>query len=232
MRDPTPILELVGVLPHKRANRLPATLFDLRVGPGECVVIEARDRALASEFADLCCGLGGSHGGRVCFLGRDWAGASNEYVAAMRGRIGRTYGPSGWIEFYGTDVNILASQLHHTRRPVHELREAAAALAQHFGLPGLPLARPGVLPASDLVRADCVRAFLGEPRLVIVDGSEVEQIADLRLALLSALTAVQSRRSAAIWLTGSDEIWRDRTLPTTKRLHLTDRGLAPSRERS
>ena len=221
---------MFGASPHQGTDLMPATPFHLRVMPGDCVLIEARDRAPADEFADMCCGLSEAAEGRVRFLGRDWTGTSHEYQAAMRGRIGRTYGSDRWIESYGTDVNILAAQLHHTRRSENELREAAAELAQCFGLPGLPLAPPNALPASDLARADCVRAFLGKPRLIIVEGGAVEQFADLRVALLGALTTTRNNQGAGIWLTGSDEIWRDRRFPATKRLRLTDRGLAPSRE--
>src|SRR4051812_1985370 len=122
MSDSTPILDITS--PDQATNSPPALLFDLRVMPGDCVLIEARDRALANEFANLCCGLSDGFDARVRFLGRDWTGASHEYHAAMRGRIGRTYGSGGWIQSYGTDVNIFAAQLHHTRRSEDELRDS------------------------------------------------------------------------------------------------------------
>jgi phospholipid/cholesterol/gamma-HCH transport system ATP-binding protein len=223
------ILEMLGVFPHQSTHFVPGARFELRLMPGECVLVEARNRALAGEFADLCCGLGVGRGG-VRFLGRDWAAAADAQQAAMRGRIGRTYGAQSWIGFHGTDMNILAAQLHHTRRPEHELREAAGELARRFGLPGLPLVPPNALSASDLVRADCIRAFLGNPRLVIVDDSDAEEFPDLLLALMAALTPTRTNQGAGIWLTGCDEVWMDRAFPATKRLRLTDRGLVPARD--
>jgi phospholipid/cholesterol/gamma-HCH transport system ATP-binding protein len=197
--------------------------------PEDCVLIEVRDRSQALEFADLCCGLLPLRHGTVWFLGRDWAATPHELAAALRGRIGQVCGINSWINFLTADANILLPQLHHTRIPESLLRERAAALSQDFGLPGLPMTSLNELTFDDLVRADCVRAFLGEPQLVIVKSPELDQIVGLRPTVLSALTAVLNRQAACIWLTSSDSVWNDRTLPATKRLRLTDNGLVSSR---
>lgn len=194
---------------------------------GQCVAIEVDDPTLAVEFADLCCGLLLPLDGQVRFLGHDWAAVSDEQAAAMRGRIGRTYGANSWVGFLGVDRNILWPQLHHTRRPETELRDAAAELARSFGLPGLPLTSPDSLTTADLVRADCVRAFLGDPRLVIIQTAALTHFADLSPALLAAFTATGNRQAAGIWLINGDTGWKDRAFPVTIRLRLTERGLVP-----
>jgi phospholipid/cholesterol/gamma-HCH transport system ATP-binding protein len=109
------------------------------------------------------------------------------------------------------------------------LRDAAAELARSFGLPGLPLVRPGALTEADLARAACVRAFLGAPRLVLLESPVQEQFDDLIPPLLDAVAAARDRGAAAIWLTQSDLVWRDRSFPATCRLRLTEYGLVPSR---
>jgi phospholipid/cholesterol/gamma-HCH transport system ATP-binding protein len=229
MSGATPILELIGACPDTVSSRLPPVPLDLQLMPGQCALIEARDPAQAAEFADLCCGLLPLHQGSVRFLGRDWTDTTEEQASAMRGRIGRVYGAGAWINFLGTDVNILLSQLHHTRRPESVLREAAAELARDFGLPGLPLNRPGALAAADLVRAACVRAFMGEPLLLILESPAQNQFADLVPPLLNALMAAHDRHAASIWLTRGEAVWFDRYFPATKRLRLLERGLTAMR---
>jgi phospholipid/cholesterol/gamma-HCH transport system ATP-binding protein len=229
MSGATPILELIGACPDTVASRLPPVPLNLQLMPGQCTLIEVRDPAQAAEFADLCCGLLPLHEGSVRFLGRNWTDTPDEQASAMRGRIGRVHGAGAWINFLGTDVNILLSQLHHTRRPESELRETAADLSRNFGLPGLPLTRPGVLAAADLVRAACVRAFMGEPLLLLLERPAQDQFADLVPPLINALTVAHDRHAASIWLTRGDAVWHDRLFPATKRLRLLERGLTPMR---
>jgi phospholipid/cholesterol/gamma-HCH transport system ATP-binding protein len=112
---------------------------------------------------------------------------------------------------------------------VATLRDAAAELARSFGLPGVPLERPDALTPADRARAACVRAFLGDPRLVLLESPVQAQFADLLPPLLNALAAARDKGAAAIWLTRSDLIWRDRSFPATCRLRLTEYGLIPVR---
>ena len=229
MRDNTAILELLGVVPDLASSDLPPAPIDLTLMAGDLALIEVRSPARAAQFADLCCGLLPVVRGDVRFLGRDWATQSDQQAAALRGRIGRVYGRGAWIGFIGTDLNIMLPQLHHTRRPATALRDAAAELARSFGLPGLPLVRPTALTAADQARAACVRALLGEPRLLLMESPVQAQFADLLPPLLDALAAARDRGSAAIWLTRSDLVWGDRSFPATCRLRLTEDGLMPLR---
>jgi phospholipid/cholesterol/gamma-HCH transport system ATP-binding protein len=226
---PTPILEMIRALPEVSASGLAHAPLELRLMPGESVLIDVQDSSQATEFADLCCGLLPLHSGTVRFLGHDWVHVSNEWAAAMRGRIGRVYGEDSWISFLGTDINILLPQLHHTWRPESDLREAAAQLSRSFGLPGLPMARPDTLASIDLARAACVRAFMGQPRLLILNSSELEPIADLVLPLMQVLTAAHDRHAASIWLTRGDAVWTDLYFPSATRFRLTGRGLVAMR---
>jgi phospholipid/cholesterol/gamma-HCH transport system ATP-binding protein len=153
-----------------------------------------------------------------------------EQAAALRGRIGRVHGTGAWIGFLGVDLNILLPQLHHSRRSTATLRDIAAELARSFGLPGLPLVRPEALQLPDLTRAACVRAFLGEPRLLLLESPVQAQFRDLVPPLLNALATARDRGAAAIWLTRSDLVWTDRSFPATRRLRMTESGLVPLRD--
>jgi phospholipid/cholesterol/gamma-HCH transport system ATP-binding protein len=226
-RGSTPILEIDDALPMGSVSGLGRAPLSLRIAAGQCVLVEAQYRSQAAEFADLCCGLLPLSRGSVRFIGYDWEDMTHEGASAMRGQVGRVYGSASWIGFLGTDVNILLPQLHHTRRPEQELRDAAAEMSLCFGLPGLPTGRPDALTSNDLVRAACVRAFTGEPQLLILDSAEIENVGSLVPALVQALTAAHNRHAASIWLTHSGLIWDSHSLPTTERLRLSEQGLVP-----
>lgn len=224
-----PVLDLWQAVPQTGADEFRIQPITLQLMPGDLALVETNDPRRAAWFADLCCGFVRLTEGTVTFLGRDWTTVTPDYAAALRGRIGRIFGNAGWIEFIDVATNVLLPQLHHTRRDARELREEAARLAGSFGLPGLPTGRPQDLSAKDLARAACVRAFLGEPALLLLESPLQARFGDLAVPLLDALTAARQRGAAAIWLTGSDYVWRDRSAPVTHRLRLRDYGLFPVR---
>ena len=224
-----PVLEIDGAIPAPIASRLPSVPLTLRVMAGECVLIDARSSLQAREFVDLCCGLLPLRSGHIRFLGRDWAQTPQELASALRGHVGCVHGAESWINFLPADTNILLPRLYHTRRPEAVLRAMANDLAISFGLPGLPMTRPDALGAADLVRAACVRAFLGEPRLLLFDHPEIERIVDLVPALLNASMAAFDNQAASIWIMRSDALWNDRFFPATMRFRLAERGLVPAR---
>jgi phospholipid/cholesterol/gamma-HCH transport system ATP-binding protein len=228
MASDRPVLELIDARPFAAPGEAPPAVT-LRLMPGELALIDARDADRAAWFADLCCGLMPLAEGNVRFLGRDWAAMPKHYAAALRGRIGRVFAAGGWVEFLDTATNILLPQLHHTRDDPAALREAAAGLAHGFGLPGLPTGAPGSLSATDLARAACVRAFLGEPALLLLESPVQGRFVDLFVRLLNALARARQSGAAAIWLTGSDLVWGDRSVPAAHRLRLRDHGLMPVR---
>jgi phospholipid/cholesterol/gamma-HCH transport system ATP-binding protein len=232
MTSTLPLLDIVAALPESTMSRLPPVPLSLRVMAQDSILIQAHEPTQAVEFADLCCGLMPLRSGSVCFLGNDWASTPQEQVSALRGRIGQVCGANSWVKFLTADANILLQQLHHTRLPVELLRDRAAELSRAFGLPGLPMARPEELRFEDLVRAACVRAFLGEPRLVILKSEELDLVPDLGPALLNAVTAMRDRQAATIWLMPSHAVWNDQSVPATMRLRLTDHGLVASRKLS
>jgi phospholipid/cholesterol/gamma-HCH transport system ATP-binding protein len=162
--DPSaPVLDLAAARPKVGAGEAPALEIDLRLMAGELALVDARHSARPAWLADLSCGLVPLAAGTARFLGRDWSAVPRDYADALRGRIGRVFFSGSWIGFMDVSTNILLPQLHHTRDDPNELRDRATALCCAFGLPGLPLVRPGELAASDLARAACVRAFLGIP---------------------------------------------------------------------
>jgi len=203
--------------------------FSLTIEPGDLILIDARDARRAAHFADLCCGMVPLETGSVRFLDQDWTTLPDDLAASQRGRMGRVFGDGGWIDFLDVPTNIMLGALHHTQRSPDALRTEAASLAHRFGLPGLPMGRPGDLAPSDLRRAACLRAFLGNPMLLLLENPTSAQDVALLPPLLNQMAEARARGAAAIWLTQGDLVWRDRSFPATTRLRLMDHGLVGHR---
>jgi phospholipid/cholesterol/gamma-HCH transport system ATP-binding protein len=203
--------------------------LDLELEPGDLALIDARDPTLAAAFADLCCGLHRPAEGEIRFLQRDWSRQPLETADALRGLIGRVMSNPGWLRFLDAGTNILLQQIHHTRTDIEALRAEAGRLAEHFGLPGLPNGPISELSQGDLMRAGFVRAFVGEPKLVILESPVQGLHKDMVPALLNTLSDVRDRGGAAIWLTRSRMIWDNPVFPATHRLRLDHHGLSSMR---
>jgi phospholipid/cholesterol/gamma-HCH transport system ATP-binding protein len=229
MRDAAPILQLEAARPVHEPGRPFEPAISMTVAPGDLLLIESRDPRRAAAFADLCSGLLPLASGSARFLGQDWAELPHDMAGALRGRMGRVFGDGGWIGFLDVATNILMAPLHHTRRGLDALRADAAAMAHRFGLPGLPMGRPVDLQPADLRRAACVRAFLTNPMLLLMEYPVLDQDTELLPPLMSAIEHTRARGAAVIWLTRTDQVWRDRTLPVTARLRLVERGLLAHR---
>jgi phospholipid/cholesterol/gamma-HCH transport system ATP-binding protein len=204
--------------------------MELSLKPGELALIDARDADLAGTFGDLCCGLHEPVEGTVTFLRRDWVKQRRQVADALRGLIGRVSSSPGWLRFLDIETNILLPQLHHTLIDVDTRRNEATRLAIHFGLPGLPCGPVASLSRYDLVMASFVRAFLGEPKLVILESPVRGEFLNQVPALLGKIGEIRDRGGAAIWLTRSRSVWENALFPATQRLRMDYQGLTPIRE--
>jgi phospholipid/cholesterol/gamma-HCH transport system ATP-binding protein len=194
--------------------------LSLSVYSGDLVLIRLTRLEQTSTFADTCAGIIQPATGAVYFLGRNWPELSPDQANALRGRIGRVFRTGNWINHLSLLENILLPQRHHTRRSVRQLRDEAGDLAQQFGLPGVPLDLPGDIPAADLQRAACVRAFLGRPALIVLEEPTAGIYLEIISALVNAVREARERGAAVIWLTRKNLMWNDQTLPVTQRYRL------------
>jgi phospholipid/cholesterol/gamma-HCH transport system ATP-binding protein len=224
-----PVLELAEALPAVWGHLAVDAPLSLRLPPGDFAVIEGTHSAQLTAFADLCVGMVELRSGQVRCLGHDWAALPHSYAAALRGTVGRTFATRGWIPFLDIETNILLPQLHHTRRNRAVLRSEAIGLAQDFGLPGLPVGHPSDLSAADLASAALVRAFLGEPKLLMIEPSAQGLPAAILASLLNRIAMVCDRGGAVLWLASSRSIPVERIFSVTHRLSLTERGLESGR---
>jgi len=178
----------------------------LALHAGELGVVRLSPETKRVPLADLAEGIATPMDGRVLFLNKDWQELRPDAVAAARARIGRVFEEHAWVSNLDIDENITLSQRHHTHRTVGELDQEAEALARSFGLTGLPRARPTMLKASILRKAQWLRAFLGAPSLIVLE-HPLGSVHDVDAGrLLTAVHAACTRGAAVLWIaeTSSD----------------------------
>ena len=178
-------------LSQASARLLPGTLALIRVEPGNEQL----------PLADLAAGLLDPAEGRVLFQGEEWRAMPPQQVLQRRAQIGRGFDGHGWISNLNVNENVTLAQRHHTRRPNAEILAEAEALARAFGLNELPRIRPALVTPQDLRRAEWIRAFLGQPLLVLLErpmqGIPLEHLP----RLLGAVQEACARKAAVLWLT-------------------------------
>lgn len=193
----------------------------LALARGSFELADAGDAEQAALFCDLCSGLIDPAAGVVRFLGHDWKGLPHEYANALRGRIGRDFAEEGWTPHLSLVENILLQQQHHTRRTEHEILAEASALAGKFGLPGIPVSRPEDVAPFDLARAALVRAFVGEPDLVLLEHPLRGRYMELLEPLVNVIARACRRGATVLWLTLTPGVWALPNLPVDGRFRLS-----------
>ena len=224
---PVPVLLLDGA--QGIGENLPRAALRLDLHAGDFAVIEVPGPRRGAAFADMCSGLVRLAGGEVRFLGRDWSKMPDDHADALRGHIGRLFHQPIRADTPDVAARVLLGRMHHTRVPEAGLRAEATRLALRFGLPGLPAGPARQVPEAILLRAACVRAFLGEPRLLILELPVTAQQDDLLPALLAAGAAARGLGAAVLWLAAPGPALRDPGIRAAQQLRLSDAGLSPIR---
>ncbi len=177
--------------------------FSLSVLPGEVVsvALERDDESL--PFAELALGLQAPAGGTVRFGGRDWSAMGAFEQAAARGRCGAVFALPCWVSSLPVRENILLRAEYHTSTPTDELLADAMAKARLAGLADIDARRPDFVPTRELRVLEWVRAFTGDPALVVLvcpeDGAPGAQLAGLERLIRQAI----EQGSGVLWFTRS-----------------------------
>lgn len=173
--------------------------FSLTLERGACARIVASGEAHVPT-ADLALGLIDPDAGAVRCEGQDWRGLPSHIAAERRLRIGRVFQHRGFLSNLDMDENVWLSERMRGRN-LHAVREEADALARRFGLDGLPGDRPAHAGRDKLMRAQWVRALLGEPFLLVLEYPERDVETRHLKALVTEVEKAIERGAAALWIT-------------------------------
>lgn len=193
-----PILETtaLSVLSPRGASIL---VDDLRLQAGELHLVHSPTTGHSTALADALLGLAGA--GEVRFLGLAWADLDAAEASRLRSHIGRVMSAGNWLENRSVMENLLLPLRHQTVLAEEIIRQRASELALSFGLPGIPTLLPHQCSESDLERAACVRAFLGRPKLVVLEQPIEATESRSFPPLVNAVQQLRRRRGSIIWFT-------------------------------
>jgi len=228
MPTPSSVLSLhqVALSERRRSSSGPLTFH---LGHGETALIEVTDQGDTDLLIDLCLGLVEPVRGEVHYLGEAWHLFAYRERLARRSRIGTLVGAQVWPGYLPIAEVMLTPAFYHSGGDVDDAVDAATVLARRFGLPGLPMGTREDVPPGLQVRAACVRAFFGNPDLVIVADASLELMGELGVAMAQAIGEVQDRGGAVLWLVESVAAPAARFVAASHVVRLGDRGLVPAR---
>lgn len=183
--------------------------IDFTLSEGELMLIKLEKGHYRLPIGDAAQGLLQPINGEVKTFNEDWNTMSPDHAAAQRGRTGRVFETSGWLSDLNISDNITLAQRHHSKRAEADIIDEAFHLARYFGLPGLPAGPASKTHEQDLRLASLVRAFLGKPRLIILERPTRMLFPEIVPPLINAVRAARAYGAAVLWLTGEVRVWND-----------------------
>jgi len=197
----TPILEFDCVSLRKVAHgQAEMHGVSFRLMPGDLARVQLEPGNEQLPLADAAEGLIEPDEGSVAFMGERWPEMTPDRELALRARIGRVFYGHGWISNLNVLENLILAQRHHTSRPDPEIMAEAQDLARSFGLREVPAGRPALVLQRDLRRAEWIRAFLGQPALILLERPMFGVAMEHRPKLIRAVEDGRTRGAAVLWI--------------------------------
>lgn len=225
------VLSLQGATLGERQLSTAPTRFDLELPRGSATLVQVDDEVDAVSLVDLCMGIVPPADGTVRFLGVDWQARTPRERLTRRRRIGTVVQTHVWPAHMTVLESVLVARFYHFNRPRDEVVAEATALARLFGLPGLPVGRRESTPRRALVRAACVRGFIGAPDLIVVQDQVLEGTADLAVPMAQAIAEARDRGATVLWIVESLAAEAVRFVQAEQVFRLGDQGLVRVRRR-
>jgi hypothetical protein len=94
-----------------------------------------------------------------------------------------------------------------------------------IGLPGLPMGHLHSYNRVDLQRSACVRVFMGAPTLLLLEDPTFGIYPSVMPALINAIRKVRNHGAAVWWMTLSDDVWSDASIPADRLFRVSAREL-------
>ena len=212
---------------HRRSAA--AAHLDLELQRGETALIEVPDDDVAAALVDLCFGRSDPEAGAVAFMGVDWRALPERERLGRRRRISLVGGTGVWPAHLTVAEGVVLPRLYRTEQSREEVMADATALARKFGLPGLPIDRSETTARRSLVRAACVRGFLGTAELTVIQDSVLDEAAELATPLAQAVASVRERGGTTLWIAENLGAPGVRFVQADRVLRLGDRGFVAAR---
>jgi phospholipid/cholesterol/gamma-HCH transport system ATP-binding protein len=225
------VLSLHGVALTERQFSTRPTTLELDLAQGEVALVQVEDEGDASALVDLCLGLSDPVDGHVRFLGVDWTTRTPRERLGRRRRIGAVVQTDVWPAHMSVLESVLVAPFYHFNRPRADVIADATDLARLFGLPGLPTGRRETTPTRALIRAACVRGFLGSPDLIVVQDQMLDQSSELAVPMAQAISAARDRGTTVLWITTSLAAQAAQFVHPSHEFRLGDQGLVRVRRR-
>jgi ABC-type polar amino acid transport system ATPase subunit len=229
LRPSRSVLSLQGVRLGDRHFSGSLGKLDLEVPRRSAALLQVDDDSDAAVLVDACLGLSDPSTGHVRFLGVDWATRTPAERMYRRRRIGTVVQTDVWPVHMTVLDSVLLAGAYHFDRPREEVIEHATELCRLFGLPGLPTGRRETTPRRALVRAACVRGFLGSPDLIVMQDAALEQSTELAVPLAQAISSARDRGAAVLWVTASLAAQAAAFVEAEQVLRLGEHGIARTR---
>lgn len=219
------ILEFREACLQANVDASPCRDISLVVRAGDAILITTPARGGGTPLCDAAQGLVEPLKGKVAFLGHSWDAVSPYAVSVLRGKIGRVFCSQPWISNLTIYDNIVLATRHHTR-----LREAAILtgverLAKVCGVDLIPAGRADTVAADTLQRLQWIRAFLGQPSLVLLEHPAQGAATGGIDNLLEVIMHARSEGTAIVWVTTAPS--ESSILSFTKRYALRNGTLLP-----
>jgi len=202
------ILKFTGVSTElDPAYDVPLWNVTFSLAPGDLMLLRLERGRVRLPLADAAEGLAPPAQGAVELLGEDWRAMDLDRAAQQRSRIGRVFEGNNWLTAANLRENLTLPQRHHTGRSEDDIEDEALHLARFFGLPGLPAGTVKRTRPQDLNAASCIRAFLGEPVLVILERPARDLCFEILAPLVNVVRAARDRGAAVLWTADHPRVW-------------------------
>ena len=169
MENPVEIRDVTYAYGEGALRREVLREVDLRVGPGEIVILTGPSGSGKTTLLTLAGALRGVQEGSCRVLGRELAGAREAERVALRRRIGFIFQSHNLLGFLSARQNVaMALELDGATSERERLERADAMLAS-VGLAEHAGKWPGQLSGGQRQRVAVARALVGSPGLILAD---------------------------------------------------------------
>lgn len=204
--------------------------MNMVLGHSDLALVLVEQNHTGTIICDLAEGLLFPDAGEVRFMGKNWQDIGFSEQAEMRGLIGRVFDHRVWISNLSIVDNIVLSRRFHTLCPELELYAEAERLANEIGLSEIPAARPDVLRANELRLCEWIRAFMGSPQLLLLEGPDSGVGENHVAKLINLVKKATDGGCAVLWFTQDEELFNNRLLAPSVKYMMRGNKIIPARE--